>query len=245
MVLQTTCRCLRQVDKGAYETALIWLNEDNVKTLDAQLKEEQRTSVEEVNAIGKGNGGASVPRTPRTDYLKLPPLDFYQLKIAYETVVLEEQTSPEDRLKTLLDDLKEYRSYALVEDSELTGETVTQRTRENTHIVDTLAGAVARMDFWLAEIAKESFDTLTYRELGSYHKWLDGLFLAITSESDGMRVYNDIYDQDAIRAEVRKAFCVAPQITDKRGGGPRERPAPVDFQTRPGGAESEALPRCR
>ena len=32
MVLQTSCRCLRQVEKKAKETALIWLNEDNAKT---------------------------------------------------------------------------------------------------------------------------------------------------------------------------------------------------------------------
>ena len=44
MVLQTSCRCLRQVDKDKEETALIWLNEQNANTLNKQLKDEQHTS---------------------------------------------------------------------------------------------------------------------------------------------------------------------------------------------------------
>ena len=38
MVLQTTCRCLRQVIKGNHETALIYLNQDNEKLLSGQLR---------------------------------------------------------------------------------------------------------------------------------------------------------------------------------------------------------------
>ncbi|MCA1632835.1 MAG: DEAD/DEAH box helicase family protein, partial [Acidobacteria bacterium] len=38
MVLQTSCRPLRQVVKGDYETAGVWLNADNAKLLDKQLK---------------------------------------------------------------------------------------------------------------------------------------------------------------------------------------------------------------
>ncbi len=43
MVLQTSCRCLRQVDKAKVggrpeETALIWLNKDNADTTHHQIK---------------------------------------------------------------------------------------------------------------------------------------------------------------------------------------------------------------
>ncbi|MGC9332047.1 MAG: DEAD/DEAH box helicase family protein, partial [Bacteroidales bacterium] len=51
MVLQTSCRCLRQVEKDKEEPALIWLNEYNAKTLNAQLKEEQHTNIEEINRL--------------------------------------------------------------------------------------------------------------------------------------------------------------------------------------------------
>jgi type III restriction enzyme len=50
MVLQTSCRCLRQVDKDKEETALIWLNKDNAETLNKQLKQEQNSSIDELNS---------------------------------------------------------------------------------------------------------------------------------------------------------------------------------------------------
>lgn len=39
MVLQTSCRCLRQVDKGLPETAIIYLNESNGEKLNEQLRQ--------------------------------------------------------------------------------------------------------------------------------------------------------------------------------------------------------------
>ncbi len=47
MVLQTSCRCLRQVVKGASETALIYLNGSNAEKVNTQLKEQHHTSLEE------------------------------------------------------------------------------------------------------------------------------------------------------------------------------------------------------
>ncbi len=43
---------LRQVEKKAKETALIWLNEDNAKTLNKELDKQQHTSIEELNRGG-------------------------------------------------------------------------------------------------------------------------------------------------------------------------------------------------
>jgi len=62
MVLQTSCRCLRQVDKDKNETALIWLNEFNAKTLNSQLQNEQNTSIEEINRIGSKSDVENVER---------------------------------------------------------------------------------------------------------------------------------------------------------------------------------------
>ena len=43
MVLQTSCRCLRQVERGKAEEAVIWLNKYNADTLNAQLSKTQNT----------------------------------------------------------------------------------------------------------------------------------------------------------------------------------------------------------
>ena len=57
MILQTSCRCLRQVDTDATEKeeALIWLNDGNAKILNSQLKQQQ-TSIQEINQAGNGSG---------------------------------------------------------------------------------------------------------------------------------------------------------------------------------------------
>ena len=54
-IIQTACRCLRQVTKGNVETALIWLNRENATILNKQLEKEQNTSIEELNNINKNN----------------------------------------------------------------------------------------------------------------------------------------------------------------------------------------------
>jgi type III restriction enzyme len=83
MTLQTSCRCLRQMDGGT-EYAGIWLNADNEKTLRKQLMEQQHTTIEEINRIGKGEAPPMRPRRNRTDILRLPPVAFYQLRVRYD-----------------------------------------------------------------------------------------------------------------------------------------------------------------
>ena len=101
MVLQTSCRCLRQVDRDKQETAIIWLNEENAKSLDKQLKEEQHTSIEELNNLGKPDKTEMIERFSRLDFLKLPKIDFYQLKVEYNTITIEENPEPENKIKSI------------------------------------------------------------------------------------------------------------------------------------------------
>ena len=79
MVLQTSCRCLRQVVKGAPETALIYLNDTNADKLNEQLMRQHRISLKEFSEAN--NDKTVIKRYDRTAYLKLPKVDFYQLKI--------------------------------------------------------------------------------------------------------------------------------------------------------------------
>lgn len=48
MVLQTSCRCLRQVVKGAPESALIYLNDSNAEKLNAQLMQQHHITLKEL-----------------------------------------------------------------------------------------------------------------------------------------------------------------------------------------------------
>ena len=206
MVLQTTCRCLRQVDRGQHETALIWLNEDNVKYLDKQLGEEQQTSVQEINALTRSEEPAAIPRYARAEHLRLPPIDFYQLHIRYEAVSVEEAPDASARLADLLADLDRYRIFAQVQTGAVVGETSSRLAFNDVSVVSDVAGEAARLDFWLAQIAKESFGTLALAELDRCRPQLAQIFAAITVAQDGRRRFNELFDQARIRSAVRLAF---------------------------------------
>ena len=70
MVLQTSCRCLRQVVKNADETALIWLNKFNADTLNKQLKQQQNISLQEFNK-GKHQKNILIERFSRMEKLEV------------------------------------------------------------------------------------------------------------------------------------------------------------------------------
>jgi type III restriction enzyme len=106
MVLQTSCRCLRQVDGTADETALILLNEANAAVLDRQLSQEQDTSIRELNAIGPSAPPSIVKRVSRMEHLKLPPVSFYQLRVEYHTTT---EDTPPDSQATLASLTRAYR----------------------------------------------------------------------------------------------------------------------------------------
>lgn len=200
MVLQTACRCLRQVDRDSLETAIIWLNEDNAKSLDKQLKEEQQTSITELNSLQKATGAETVERFARLDHLKLPPLDFYQLKVKYETLVTEENAAPDAKIRQLkVDDFYEQAS--------VTSRALNVDSVRGRKFIEQESGAAASLNSWLSKICKESFNSLAPRNLIAYRGVLEELFERITFVDEaGARRFNTRYEQSQIRAQVRLAF---------------------------------------
>lgn len=215
MVLQTSCRCLRQVDKGQAETALIWLNEDNAKTLNKQLKEEQNTSIADINALTR-DGANQVQRVSRIEFLKLPPVEFYQLKIEYETLFVAPNADTANRLNALRDNLAKFKTNALVTQAVLNGETTATVTSQRTDIISTVIGSRARFDVWLAEISKASFNTLSYQELNAHRATLEAVFDAITFDTNGARHFNALYDTEAIQSQIRLAFSLQRKLDTRR-----------------------------
>lgn len=204
MVLQTSCRCLRQMD-GGLETAGVWLNAENAKSLDKQLKEEQHTSIEEINRLGLGDAPPPRPRFSRLDRLQLPPLDFYQLRVQYDTVTTE-AASPGARLAAL--DAKEFRRNAATVTRALTaGEAHSQsfHARER--------GERADFAVWLHQIAKGGFGAVSLADLRGFTPALRVLFDAITyTDRDGRR-FNALYDAEEIAVRVRLAFHARRELT--------------------------------
>lgn len=201
MVLQTSCRCLRQVEKGAPETALIWLNDTNADKLNAQLKQQYHISLKELTEANAEK--QLLNRYDRTAYLKLPKMDFYQLRVNYETLQLEEANPARDIPNA---DRNAKLAQTIIKATDLTMEV------RSISVDDEERGTVpAAFSAWLMDIVKGSFGMLSMADLKPHEDALRELFLTITYPGGGSRYYSSKYDRRTVEANVRKAFC------DRRG----------------------------
>lgn len=198
MVLQISCRCLREVDGAKQERALIWLNKFNADKLNQQLQEQQYITIKEFGGK-RPEGVISINRYSRMEKLKLPNLDFYQIKINYDTVETEK-----------VSDIKEYlRNYqppsldtAVIYTQSLTDGDIASESAVNYGICDAIS-----FRSWLDLIVKESFGLLPLNLLLRYEVLLHELFEKITVSDDGSLIYNSRINQRQVRADIRNCFA--------------------------------------
>lgn len=188
MVLQTSCRCLRQVVKDNTESAIIWLNKFNADTLNKQLKQQQNITLQEfVQKVPLIR--PTIERFSRMERMQVPPIDFYQLKVGYETLIVDESNDPHARLQDEAIIVKAAPSLAHQQDME--GKHIASFELE---INDT---EIPSFQWWLQQIAKESFGTLTVAQLK-------------TCEIELRSIYNQLtpgHDHQRIRSLIRQAFA--------------------------------------
>lgn len=197
MVLQTSCRCLRQLEKGMPETALIYLNDTNGEKLNAQLQQQHHISLKEFQEASPDS--KVLKRYDRTKYLKLSKIDFYQLRVNYVTQKLEAANPVRDISNA---DKGAKLAQAVVKTTDLTMKTQTIQVDDEER-----GTAPATFSVWLMDIVKGSFGTLTMAQLKPYEDELRMLFDMITYERNGSRYYSSKYDRRVVEANVRKAFC--------------------------------------
>lgn len=200
MVLQTSCRCLRQVVRYEKETALIWLNDDNGKTLNRELQRQQHTSIKEINE-GGNKSIATLHRFSRMQKLEVPPIEFNQFRVTWPAKVIESELDVAANLSS--DDILAHAKKPVVEDMDLKGRII---NKDLLAIVNGESIMPVTFHAWLHEIISESFGTLTYKDLKPYEETLRGIYDKVTTEHDGEQWLSDAYDHAAIRANIRKAF---------------------------------------
>ncbi|MBW7476683.1 DEAD/DEAH box helicase family protein [Paenibacillus oenotherae] len=196
MVLQTSCRCLRQVEKDKHETALIYLNESNAKKLNDQLQQQHHISLIEFTSAD--NSKTTLKRFDRTAYLKLPKVQFYQLKIKYETLVIDTENDTEHELKNATNNA-ERSNIIITTDFEM-------KNLSTEVLVEERGNIFANFTSWLYGISKTSFGFITMMHLNEYSEILKDVFDTITFEKDGSRFYSSKYNRTSIEANIRKAF---------------------------------------
>ena len=203
MVLQTSCRCLRQVDKGKNETALIWLNKDNADTLNKQLKQEQNSNIDELNNTKRIGTPEMVERHSRMEYLQLPKVEFYQLKVTYQSIDEEETANTKAKLKTIIKNLNNYKASAFISTSE-----ISNIDSGTIHLVNETGIAFANYNQWLFEISRQSFGLISETQLHHYDAELTELFEAITHEKGDIQFFNELYDFHLIQSKIRVSFSI-------------------------------------
>lgn len=197
MVLQTSCRCLRQVVKGSPETALIYLNDSNAEKLNAQLLQQHHISLKEFSEAN--NEKTVLRRYDRTAYLKLPKVDFYQLKINYESLVIEEadiaggiSASAENAVV----------SADIIKTTDFSMKDISIAVYDNER-----GNEPASFTTWLYNITKGSFGFVTMDQLLPYSAILGEIYNKITHVKDDVRYFSSKYNRALIEANIRKAFC--------------------------------------
>lgn len=199
MVLQISCRCLREVDNAHRETALIWLNKFNADKLNQQLQEQQYTNISEFGSK-RPEDLVTLHRYDRTKKLKLPEIDYYQIIINY--IPSEERNIP---------NISEYlRSYQppSVETTIIYTQSfdLSDSASESTEGGNTRK--IANFRLWIDLIVKESFGLLPVGELLAYETDLKNLFEKITlSDNNNCKVYNTTIDQRRVRSDIRNCFA--------------------------------------
>lgn len=205
MVLQTSCRCLREVTDASRETALIYLNGENYRYLDEQLQKQQHISIQEFQQGTRREETVLLNRYDRTAHLHLPKVEFYQMRVT-STGVVEEPVTDE----TIRQALGHTTETAHVDHPVVTE---WQITNQGLQRVSTLAdsrehGCVeANFNQWLYRIAKESFGHLTIPQLNRQADALQAIFKTITyTDAEGITRFSSHYNIAKVNANIRKAF---------------------------------------
>ena len=199
MVLQTSCRCLRQVIKGMPETALIYLNESNADKLNMQLEQQHHISLKEFSSAD--NSKTALRRYNRMDRLKLPKVDFYQLKINYDTLTVE-KADPSNAIASSTDSA--HIADSIIKTTDLSRD----ESKTSIHIDDTEYGTEpATFNSWVYGIMKGGFGSPAVEKLMQYAEQLKSVYQKITYEKDGSRYYSSKYNRKSVEANIRKAFC--------------------------------------
>ncbi len=197
MVLQTSCRCLRQVAKDNAETAIIYLNKDNAEKLESQLQQQHHISLKEL--AKRPDSAITLQRYDRTKYLRLPKIDFYQICVKYDTIVIED-AEPGVQIPLAAEYAKKDSSVIKITDFSMK---ISGREFDDVERGKKQATFVS----WIYGIAKESFGTLRIEELLQYKELLQEVYLTITYQKENVRYYSSMYDISAVNASIRKAFA--------------------------------------
>lgn len=205
MVLQTSCRCLREVSSAKEENALVYLNAQNYKYLDEQLQKQQHITIDEFQKKRKQGETVTLNRYDRTVILQLPKMDFYQLHVNYS-----EETTDVATPETINQEISISPNTAKVQDTIETEWKITSSGLEcvTTQVDNAEHGSEhANFNQWLYQISKESFGNMSMQDLLVQADALTKVFATITYKTkEGDQRFSSHFNIAVVNANIRKAF---------------------------------------
>ena len=169
------------------------------------MQEQQYTTIHEFGGKSPDNL-VTIYRRSRMEKLKLPPIDFYQVQINYNTIETE----------NVVDIAKYINGYQIpMKDAAVI---YTQGFNPNDLVSESasLYGLEDVVTFrgWIDLIIKESFGTLRLYEILKYENELQNLFEKTTvTREDDSKIFNPDIDQRKVRADIRCAFVARRSFT--------------------------------
>jgi superfamily II DNA or RNA helicase len=198
MVLQTSCRCLRQVERNNIETALIVLNDGNAQTLNAQLEKQHKTNLVEFQK-GRASDMVSLKRYNRIPHLKLPEISYYQLIVQYSAIVNEGTLDVESSLASSVEKSKSEDVLTWTQDLEgrRTDVAVLEKERGERPL---------SYNAFISDILRSSFSAIRLNTLAPYEEQLKKLYDTITFIQDDVRYLSSNYNYKYLLSAIRKSF---------------------------------------
>ncbi len=199
-VLQSVCRCLREVDNASTESGLIVLNTQNKQFLEDELKKQHNI---ELKQFQNGDGQNAIVRINRTKELKLPKIKINQ----FQTKFLETQNSiaypdTEVELKLIYNNLEQ--ELKIEKELEIVKEGLKVKIIKN--IKTKNIGNPAHFDYWLLDIVKYSLGQITIESLEEFIIQLKQIFDWVTISHKKSFFENLDYNQIAVKVRIIRAF---------------------------------------
>ena len=146
--------------------------------------------------------------------LKLPPIDYYQIKVNYNTIETAQVTNIGEYLRT----------YQLphVDSTVIYTQGFDQSNTASECAVGYGMTEIANFRLWLDLIVKESLGLLSINQLNRYEAELKLLFEKITIRNGDNLVYNSDIDQSKVRSDIRNSFAVRRSFNTKEELIPEE-----------------------
>ena len=203
MVLQTSCRCLREVVHGDPETALVFLNDKNAIHLEKQLKATQRI---DLKTFQNGQADEGVVRHSRMKKLGLPMIDHVRFELSREMTVTElEATDIDQGIRQTANRCRTTVSIESVEDLDFTRGATSYEHADLRHGTKPVSYRKWKHDL-LSEAGPVPSRLEEYASSAEGDAALSALFETLAEVIDGTTFYAPGYDQAKARSIVRSLF---------------------------------------